>query len=664
MLTVPTPGLRFGDAPERAEPPGAVRWRRQPAWSLGTGARLARRAQAVLREAGKLQMLPVPAFDWHRAAIQARFMQQGLKNSTVDDACACAVEAARRTLGLQAYVPQLVAALAMMDSRMAEMATGEGKSLAAALAASVGALAGMPVHVLTANDYLVERDAQAFAPLYRALGLSVAAVVAGQQPAVRRAAYAQPVVYATAREVAFDYLRDRLSHGAPRDALKRRVRSLAVPDGEPPLLRGLCMAVIDEADNILIDEAQMPLVLAGEPVGAQDRAYLWQAFALAGKLVEAQDFQLAGTPRVAKLTEPGRVRLKALAAPLGTIWRNTRHRDETVTTALTARHLLARDRDYVVAQVPDAATGRSVPEIAIVDRYSGRLAEGRKWSRGLHAFVSIKEGCAVPSEPETLAQITFQRFFRRYHRLAGMSGTLGEARAELAALYGCALLRVPLRLPSRHATLPTRCYVDEATRRGAVVLRTQALVGLGRPVLIGCDSVEASRAMADALQAAGIAHSVLDARFDREEAAIVADAGQAARVTVATNMAGRGTDIRLDVEALVAGGLHVLSCQLNASARHDRQLSGRAARQGEPGSSERWTTLDLLRKSSRPLAAALATCADADGDGRLRVAPWLLDQWLATVQQHNESRQARLRRLLFRRDVAYDGGLSFSGSAD
>ena len=648
------PGLVFGDAPERAERPGATHWKRAAPLAGGSG--LARRAQAVMLQATALKDLSPAAFDTYRATVQAGFAQHGLCSHPIDAACACAAEAARRALGLTAYLPQLTAALAMLDNRMAEVATGEGKSLAAALAASIGALAGLPVHVLTANDYLVQRDAQTFAPLYHALGLRVASVVAGQLPAARRQAYAQDVVYATAREVAFDYLRDRLSHGAPRDALKRRAQAMAQPATDAPLLRGLCMAVIDEADNILVDEAQMPLILSREATNADSRAHLWQAFALSGKLVEDQHFVLHGTPRVARLTEHGSGTLATLAEALGPLWKNTRHRDETVTTALTARHLLARDRDYVLAP-----TGEGPIEVVIVDRFSGRLADGRKWSRGLHALVAIKEGCSVPPELDTLARITFQRFFRRYHRLGGMSGTLSEASRELRTLYGCALLRVPTRLPSRHAVLPTRCFADDAARRHAVVRRTRELVAQGRPVLVGCDSVQASRAMSEALLGAGITHTVLDARFDREEADIVAAAGRAARVTVATSQAGRGTDIRLDAAALAAGGLHVLSCQHNASARHDRQLAGRAARQGEPGSSETWTTLAALRDSAGALADALAACARTAPQGHLHLPARLLDTWLAGAQRLGEARQARLRRRLFRQDLACDGELSFAG---
>ncbi|APW36296.1 hypothetical protein RD110_02945 [Rhodoferax koreense] len=658
---LPIPGLRWGQYPERAEPAGPRNWRRAPALVPGWPGSLRSRAEVAERQARALQTLPAAAFTAQGEAVQQRMLREGWRRDVLVQACAHAAEAARRALGWTPYVEQLMAALAMLGNDMAEMATGEGKSLAAALAAGVGALAGIPVHVLTANDYLVERDAGTFAPFYALLGLRVAFVTARQSADMRREAYAAHVVYVTAREVAFDYLRDRLTHGSPRQALQRRVQALAAAEVAPTLLRGLCMAVIDEADNILVDEAQMPLILTREVAHAADRAFLWQAYALSARLVQDEDFRLHTHDRRVQLTDAGRTRIAALTAGLGPLWLNSRHRDETLATALTARHALARDRDYVLVPATDRRGGQ---EIAIVDPVSGRIAEGRKWSRGLHALVSIKEGCQVPAEMETLAQITFQRFFRRYHRLGGMSGTLREARAELRTLYGCRMVQVPARLPSRRQAWPARLYVDEAARRRAAVARARLLVAAGRPVLIGCDSVEASHAMAQALREAGIAHEVLDARHDAQEAHVVACAGRRGQVTVATNMAGRGTDIHVDAQALAAGGLHVLSCQRNASRRHDRQLLGRAARQGEPGSGEIWLVPGPgAALGPQGLASAWWRWwrGRASVDGRIPLPAWLQRGWRLWVQHREESRQARRRRQLFRNDLAQDDSLAFCG---
>ncbi|KQP18681.1 hypothetical protein [Pseudorhodoferax sp. Leaf265] len=672
-LQLPTPGMRWGSYPERPEPPGGRSWRRglPLPFALRWPGAWRQRAQAVWDQAARWQVLDDKAFSAMREPVQQQLLRSGLDGAAAAQALAYVAEAARRTQGRQAYVTQLMAALALLRGHLAEMATGEGKSLAAALTAGVAALAGIPVHVLTANDYLVQRDAETFAPLYRLLHLRCAWVGTRHDEAERRQAYAADVVYVTAREAAFDYLRDRMRHGTGDAPLRQRARALADHAGAGPVLRGLCMAVIDEADSILIDEAQMPLVLSREVVDPAARAFLWQAWALSGRLVLGHDFALSGQPARVALLPAGLERLARLAEGLGPLWVNAQHRAETVVTALTARHLLQRDRDYVL--VPGDPAQRKKPEIAIVDALSGRIAEGRRWSRGLHGLVALKEGIPMPPESETLLQMTYQRFFRRYHRLCGMSGTLAEGRTELRQLYGCTMLRVPLRLPDRSSAWPLRCYADEAARQRAAVARIQALAASGRPVLVGCDSVAASEAMGAALAAAGVAHQMLHARLDAAEAAIVARAGAHGQVTVATNMAGRGTDIHLDALALAAGGLHVLSCQHNASRRHDRQLSGRAARQGQPGSHETWLV-------PRPPPAAGTDEAGGTGarlsslyrllrmlpgrvraDGRAALPPALLAWALRREQQRTERLQARRRQQLFQQDIRFDASLCFTG---
>ena len=675
-IALPVPGMRWGSYPERPEPPGGRRWRRELPMlaALRWPGAWRQRAQAVWQQAADWQALDDAAFAALREGIQDALLRQGLAGAAAWRALAYVAEAARRTQGRQAYVQQLMAALALLRGQMAEMATGEGKSLAAALTAGVAALAGIPVHVLTANDYLVQRDAETFAPLYRLLGLTSAWVGTRHDEAQRRSAYATDVVYVTAREAAFDYLRDRMRHGTGRAPLQQRARALAGGQDARPVLRGLCMAVVDEADSILIDEAQMPLILSREVHDPAARAFLWQAWTLSGRLAAERDFEIRGTPARIVLRAEGLERLARLAAGLGPLWINARHRAETVGTALTARHLLRRDRDYVV-QLADPASAQKA-EIAIVDALSGRIAEGRRWSRGLHGLVALKEGIPMPAQAETMLQMTYQRFFRRYHRLCGMSGTLAEGRTELRQLYGCRLVRVPLRLPDQSAAWPLRCYADEPARQRAAVARAQQLAQAGRPVLIGCDSVAASEAMAQALAAAGLPHQVLHARLDAAEAAIVAAAGMHGRITVATNMAGRGTDIHLSEQALAAGGLHVLSCQHNASRRHDRQLSGRAARQGQPGSHETWLVPQPPAAQQQAdghasgagarlsglhwLLHLLPRCVQADG--RAALPTLLLDWLLRREQRHTERSQARRRRQLFQQDLRMDAGLSFTGN--
>jgi preprotein translocase subunit SecA len=651
------PGIRWGEHPERRQAlPADPLQQALARWWPDTGHELQARVAAVRQEIQALQHLSPDGLQAQFAAVQRQLIQEGLTRPAIHHACAFVAHAAHRSLGLAAYDPQLLATLAILDNRLAEMATGEGKSLAAAMAAGVAALAGVPVHVLTANDYLVARDAERFAPLFSTLKLSVASVLAGQAPEARRRAYARDIVYVTARELVFDYLRDRLQTGAGTASLRRRASSLVSAEPTRPLLRGLCMAVVDEADSILIDEAQMPLVLSRPADDAHQRAFLWQAHALAQRLVEGDDFECLPAERRVELTPAGRRHIEHLAAPLQPAWKNRQHRDEVITHALAARHVFQRDRDYVVA---DGA-------IDIVDPVTGRTTPGRVWSRGLHALVALKEGCRAEPEVEVLAQITYQRYFRRYLRFGGLSGTLREARHELARLYGARVVSVPLHRRSQRVPLPGRLFIDDHARWQAVVARTRALQQQGRPVLIGCDSVADTQALSLRLQAAGIEHAVLNAHCDASERQIVADAGQAGRVTVATQMAGRGTDIELDALALAAGGLHVLSCQLNDARRHDRQLAGRAGRQGEPGSCETWSSWQTLQRVDGAAGGPLAWLGRRLmrhlplRHGEIQLPGWLLAGWLNLRQRRIEQRQARQRHRMLRQDSAMEQGLSFS----
>ncbi|MCW5623607.1 MAG: hypothetical protein KIT73_02690 [Burkholderiales bacterium] len=653
-LTVP--GVGWGDYPERADGADIHRVALHRGGSLlFARRRFMRRVRHVRALRAPWQGLDDRMFALGRNDVQARIAADGLTADAADLCCAFVVEAAARVLGKEAYDCQVFAALAMLDNRLVEMATGEGKSLAVALAAAVGALAGIPVHVLTANDYLVTRDARAFGPLYRLLGLDAAAVVAADSPEMRRIAYRRPIVYVTAKELAFDYLRDRLMHGCADSALQRRARALAERSGPPPLLRGLCMAIVDEADSVLIDEAQMPLVLSAPGKGAAHRAFIWQAFALSAQLTDGEDFTHRRSERRITLTPDGEAKIERLAAHLQPVWKNRRHREDTLVAALTARHVLLRDRDYIVAD----------GEVIIVDAVTGRIAPGRKWTRDLHALVALKEGLPVEADPEKLSQITFQRFFRRYLRFGGMSGTLLEARREIASIYGLDVITIPTRLPGRRAQWPTRCFVDDDARWRAVVARVRELSMAGRPVLVGTDSVGVSQLVSERLDAEGVRHVVLNANFDRNEADIVARAGHRGQVTVSTNMAGRGTDIQPDPAALAAGGLHVLCCQHNESRRHDRQLSGRAGRQGQPGSSESWlclARLPLADTAAGRIVASFLRRFVRDGEVRLP-GRWLA--WIVTVgQARHEQRQASQRRQLFRRDCEFERELSFTASRE
>lgn len=577
--------------------------------------------------------------------IRAMLGRDGLIDSVVADAFALVNEACARSLGVRLYDTQLVAARIMLDNRLAEMATGEGKTIAAAVCAATAALAGIPVHVITANDYLVARDAESLRPLYAALGLSVGFVTQALDPASRQRAYACDITYCTGKELVFDYLRDGMIRGRVRGDLHLRAERMGAqkPGEARTLLRGLCMAIVDEADSILIDEARIPLILSEACSNPAQIEYCRHALELANQLVEGKHFSVDRQNMSAELTAAGDTQLEVSAAQLGGVWRNRLHREEAICTALAALHLYRRDRHYVVRD----------GTVVIIDETTGRLAAGRVWSRGLHQSIECKESCKPSNELVTAAQITYQRFFQRYLRLSGMSGTLCEARAELHSVYGLQIVKVPLRLPSKRRLFPTRLYPDDDARWRAVVDRVAEVSRGRRPVLVGTDSVAASETLSHRLTEAGLAHAVLNARQDRHEAQIIARAGQPGQITVATNMAGRGTDISLGEGVAQRGGLHLVCCQHNASQRIDRQFVGRSARQGDPGSAETFISFDqpfISQFTPRWLRRG------ARQNGMVRPA-WLVALVVRLPQWLEEGRQRGLRRELLKQDSRRDRDL-------
>ncbi len=517
-----------------------------------------------------------PEFAKDLTELRAHLGMKGFERALVARALGAVGAVVHRQLGWQVHEVQWLGAWWMLGGRLIEMATGEGKSLTVVLASCVAALAQLPVHVMTANDYLARRDAQQWLPVYEALGLSVGWITAGSSPEERRQAYAKDLVYVTAREVAFDHLRDQSATALGQ------VRGL--------VMRGLCMAILDEADAILIDEACTPLVLSQVVPAADGSAQQRLALFLVRGLQRGEHFQWSPEQSLRLLTA-GRERLDRMAEGMSGPWRIQRYREEQAILALTAMHVLQRDVDYLVQD----------DEIALIDGPTGRLAQGRAWSRGLHQMVCIKEGVSVTAETQTLNQTTYQTFFPRYHRLCGLSGTLLEEREELLATYGLPVVRMPLRLPRQLKDLGIAVFITEAEQWQATVRAARREAEPGRAVLVGVGSVAESDALSRQMQAQGLAHQLLNARHDEAqgeaERQVIAKAGLPGAITVATHMAGRGTDIHLDAQVLARGGLHVINTHLNASGRVDRQLSGRAARQGQPGSCE-----FILRRGDHTLA--------------------------------------------------------------
>ena len=488
----------------------------------------------------------------------------------VVEAFALVREAARRVLGLDPFDVQIIAGLAMAGSRIVELPTGEGKTLAAVFAAYLHALSGRGVHVLTFNDYLARRDAAWMGPVFAWLGLSVGCVGEGMPAADRRRAYACDVTYAAAREAGFDFLRDRIAHSAG-DLVHRPFH----------------MALVDEADSILIDEARVPLVISG----AEGRS-LGDSSALAAlvrTLQRGRDYDSDAEHRNVFLTDAGLDRVES-GLRSGSLYDDVnRSLLEAVHCALHAEALLRRDMDYIVR-------GRGVE---IVDEFTGRVVEGRHWPDGLQAAVEAKEGIPRNAEGRILGSIALQHFFGLYPRLCGMTATARSAAAEFQEFYGLNVVIVPPHVPSIREDLPDVVFTQAEAKRAALVREIGGAHAAGRPVLVGTASVRESERLSGDLRAADIPCEVLNAKNDELEAAIIARAGKPGAVTISTNMAGRGTDIRLggpeegDRDAVIAlGGLYVMGTNRHESLRIDRQLRGRAGRQGDPGSSRFYISFD------------------------------------------------------------------------
>jgi preprotein translocase subunit SecA len=584
--------------------------------------------------------------------LRRRLYSEGLHEELVARAFAICREVADRLLRMRPFDVQLLGGRVMLEGKIAEMETGEGKTLAATLPACAAALAGIPVHIVTVNDFLVLRDAAWMKPLYAFLGLSVGTITEGMTPEQRRAAYACDITYCTNKQLAFDYLKDRLMLGQESRRLHLQVEGLHAefPRTRRLLLRGLCYVIVDEADSVLVDEARTPLIISNAGDASQAGQIYGEAVAMARQLVSGLDFAIRPREREVDLTERGKRRAAELAEPYGGVWIGPRRREELLRRALSALYLFQRDKQYIVRG----------GKVQIVDEYTGRVMADRSWERGLHQMIEAKEGCPITGQQETLARISYQRFFRRYLRIAGMTGTAREVARELWSVYRLPVVSIPTNKPVRRARLPGRVYATAEAKWTAIVETVRAMHGLGRPVLVGTRSVQASEHLSELLKAAGLPHQVLNARQDQEEAEIIASAGAPGRITVATNMAGRGTDIRLGPGVAELGGLHVIATERHDARRIDRQLYGRGGRQGDPGSYEAIVSVEdeIVQEVFHGHAARLVRF--------LRLKRPLLPRWLGApvvlvAQRLAERRHAGIRRDLLRLDDHLGDLLAFTG---
>ena len=577
--------------------------------------------------------------------MRALFRTRRDRPGDLDRALALARELAFRRVAMRPFEVQLGGALALLDGCVAELATGEGKTLVAALAAAVQAWRGQGCHVVTANDYLAQRDAAWMRPLYESLGLKVGAITQDTPADERAAAYDADVTYTTSKEVAADFLRDRLALSPHANLTESLARRLAAPDdagATPLLLRGLPFAIVDEADSVLIDDAVTPLILNGpasNPVQAEAYA---QAVDIADRLDPRADYRVDRRHRDADLTDAGRDHVAALTRDLHGLWQAPRRREELIVQAIAARELFMRDEHYIVLD------GR----VVVIDESTGRTLPDRTWRAGLHQAIEARECLEIQPMRETIARISFQRFFNMYERLAGMTGTAREAGAEFWTTYRMPIVVFPTNKPARRRVLAPIIARTARDKWRRVVEEIRREHERGRPVLVGTPTIGESEHLSELLEEVNLPHGVLNARRNAEEAEIIAQAGRPARITVATNMAGRGTDIVLAPGVAELGGLHVVATSFHDSARVDRQLLGRAARQGDPGSGRIIASLeDALLAREAPRLRRLAD-----------LLPGSLLATLFRAAQNRARAHARLRRrLVTDADERLAESLAFAG---
>jgi preprotein translocase subunit SecA len=585
---------------------------------------LRRLVPGIIKESERLQALSEDAFDAHIADLRQRLLTQAGAPDALSLAFATVREAAGRTLGMRHFESQILGGLAIYHGAIAEMRTGEGKTLTATLPAAAAALAGVPVHVMTVNDYLAQRDAEEMAPVYRRLGQSVCCVVQDTPRELRRALYANDVVYCTNKEAVFDYMRDGLHLRVAAHPLQlhaQRLKGRQTVD-EDLNMRGLHFGIVDEADSVMLDEARTPLVISGPGHANQQETQVYaEALTIGRQLVDGVDYTVQKLSRKLELTPAGEWHILELSEGLGPAWTGRMRRLELGRSSLVALHLFDRDAHYLVRD----------DKVVIIDENTGRPMPDRNWEQGLHQLIELKEAVTPTHAHETLSRLSFQRFFRLYHHLGGMTGTAREVTGELWSCYGLGVRPIPTHKPSRLKDMGAEVLDRVDAKWARVAERAAELHATGQPVLIGTRTVGASEALSEVMTRRGLEHQVLNARQDRDEAEIVSRAGERGALTIATNMAGRGTDIKLGPGVEELGGLHVIVTELHESGRLDRQLIGRSARQGDPGSFEVIAALDdlILTNNAPRLAALIGRFPQGKGRTRWALALMRLQQWRA-----------------------------------
>jgi len=549
--------------------------------------------------------------------------------TTLDDllpeAFAVVREASRRTLGLRHFDVQLIGGIVLHQGKIAEMVTGEGKTLVATLAAYLNALPALGVHVVTVNDYLARRDRDWMGPIFEALGMTVGAIQSDMNNAQRKVEYACDITYGTNNEFGFDYLRDNMKFSFNDQVQKRQH-----------------FAIIDEVDSILIDEARTPLIISGPAERSTEKYY--KANRIAKKLEPGTHFEVKEKEHIVVLSEEGIEAAENLAGVDSFYTGENMDWPHHIEQALRAHQLYKRDVDYIV----------KAGDIIIVDEFTGRLMHGRRWSDGLHQAVEAKENLKIKDENQTLATITFQNFFRLYDKLSGMTGTAMTEAAEFDKIYSLDVVSIPTNRPLIRKSYNDVVYRTKKEKWSAIVEEIAAAHETGRPILVGTISIENSELLSEMLQRRGIPHEVLNAKHHEREAQIVAKAGQGGNVTIATNMAGRGTDIVLGAGVAERGGLHIVGTERHEARRIDNQLRGRSGRQGDPGSSRFFLSLqdDLMRVfASDRVSAILGKLGMQEGQD---IQSPMVNRAIERAQKKVEGHNFEIRKNLLEYDKVMD----------
>ncbi len=560
-------------------------------------------------------------------------------------------EASERELGMRPFFVQIIGALAMHRGCLAEMATGEGKTLTAGLTAVLAGWTKRPCHIVTVNDYLVERDAKRLQPLYGFCGVSVGCVTGAMDPAARQQGYAADVTYTTSKELLADFLRDRLRLGPMHQPTRRLIRRLlGAREMDGLVMRGLHMAIIDEADSVLIDEAVTPLIISTTRENALLKEAGLTAQTIIAGLVEGEHYRRNVRFKEIELTEAGLGEIERGAAELPGVWRGDARRLELAIQALVAREFFHRDRQYIIEK----------GKVVIVDEFTGRPMPQRTWREGMHQAIEAKEGLAISDPSETIARLSFQRFFRCFHKLAGMSGTAREAAGEFWQIYRLPVVTIPTNRPCIREQWADRVFSTESGKWEAVADEIARLHATSRPLLIGTRSVAASERLGGMLRERNLNFALLNAVRIAEESAVIATAGDPGRITIATNMAGRGTDILLGRGIAAQGGLHVIATERHESGRVDRQLFGRAARQGDPGSAQAFVSIEdeLIQRYLRPAVQRILVEAVTR-----RFSGWERIARAAFYEAQRRAQQLayKQRQTVMRADLWLGEALSFAG---